>query len=136
MRIRPALPSAPPNPEAGAAPADEPRSVLLHLLGEPIVDAEGHRLGAVDDLLIDPETGCIAYAVMAWGGFMGRGEKQLVLPWRALSRDAARSAYVLDIDERRLAAAPSIDAAGGSTRRSHEWHLAVHRHYNALPYWH
>jgi hypothetical protein len=110
--------------------------VLLHLLGEAIVNRQGRKLGSVDDLLVDPASGCIAYAVMAWGGFMGRGERQLVLPWRALTPDAAQRAYVLDADEQRLASAPFIDNERWPSDRSREWHLAVHRHYDTAPYWH
>ncbi len=117
-------------------PATVLSSVLLHLLGEPIVNRHGHKLGVVDDLLIDPASGRIAYGVMAWGGFMGRGERQLVLPWRALTRDAAQHAFVLDADEQRLGSAPCLDDGRWPAERTHEWHLAVHRHYETLPYWH
>lgn len=118
------------------SPAGKMCSVLMHLLGESIVNRRGERLGSVDDLLIDPASGCIAYAVMAWGGFMGRGERQLVLPWRALRLDGAQRSYVLEADDQRLQNAPCIDRERWPSERSREWHLAVHRHYDTTPYWH
>lgn len=111
------------------APASELLSTLLQLLGESIVNTHGEPLGTIDDLLVDPVSGRIIYVVMPWGGFMGRGERQLVLPWNALRHDVPRRAYVLDIDRQHLDTAPSIDRSRWPGERSLEWHRAVHRHY-------
>lgn len=122
----------PPVPPPPAWPGDagaELASVLLHLLGESIVNARGEPLGTIDDLLVDPSSGRVTYAVMAWGGFMGRGERQLVLPWNCLRRDGQHHAFVIEADKERLDSAPSIDANRGPAGRSLEWHRAVHRHY-------
>lgn len=116
-------------------PASELSSVLFHLLGEAVVDRDGHALGTIDDLLVDRTSGCIAYAVMVSGGVTGEEERQLVLPWSALHFDPEQRKYVLDTEERQLANAPCIDHDRWPARRPTEWHLSVHRHYGAMPYW-
>jgi hypothetical protein len=116
-------------------PASELSSVLFHLLGEAVVDREGHGLGTIDDLLVDRTSGCIAYAVMVRSDLAGDDERQLVLPWSALHFDPEQRKYVLDTEERQLADAPCIDHDRWPAQRPAEWHLSVHRHYGAVPYW-
>jgi len=79
----------------------------------------------------------LAYVVMVWGGFMGRGERQLILPWTALHFHPEARAYVLNADEHCLHGAPCIDEhACWPAARTMAWHRWVHRHYEAPPYWH
>ena len=51
------------------------------LLGLKLHDAADKGMGEVGDLLIDPTTGEIRYAVLEVGGFLGVGEDRRVVPW-------------------------------------------------------
>jgi hypothetical protein len=66
--------------------------------GERVVDREGREIGTIDDLVIDVPRGRIAYAVMTESG----RAKRIAVPWNALTRDEARSCFVLDLDARGL----------------------------------
>jgi sporulation protein YlmC with PRC-barrel domain len=106
-----------------------------NLLGDRIVDGDNRTLGTLCDVLIDAERGCIAYAVMASGGFMGLGERMYAIPWKALSRDGGRRCYVLCGSQATLAGAPVFDREHWPSEPDLQWHERVHRYYKATPYW-
>ena len=74
--------------------------------GTAVYNRDGERLGTVHHLMIDKFTGKVDYAVMSFGGFLGIGESYHPLPWRVLTYHTSYGGYVVDIDRRRLEAAP------------------------------
>jgi hypothetical protein len=75
--------------------------------GTAVYNPKGERLGKVHHLMIDKYTGQVAYAVMAFGGFLGIGEKYHPLPWKMLTYDTRLGGYVVDLDRSKLENAPS-----------------------------
>ena len=75
--------------------------------GTAVYDREGKHLGAVYNFMVDKVTGQVAYAVLAFGGFLGLGENHHPLPWKALTYSTELGGYVVDIDPGNLAGAPS-----------------------------
>src|SRR5215467_9381763 len=71
------------------------------LAGDTVIDARGEDLGHLDHLMIDVPSGRIAYGVLARGGVFGIGERLFAIPWDALTLDAARKCFVLDVDRDR-----------------------------------
>ena len=43
--------------------------------GTDVFNNGGDRLGSVHDLMIDKQTGQVAYAILSFGGFLGRGQR-------------------------------------------------------------
>ncbi len=43
--------------------------------GTPVYNADDEKLGTVDKLMIDKVSGRVSYAVMSFGGFLGRGRE-------------------------------------------------------------
>lgn len=80
------------------------------IAGTEVFGRDGRRLGTVHNFMVDKVTGRVAYAVMAFGGFLGLGERLHPLPWEALTYDPARGGYVVDLDRAGLDAGPG--AAG------------------------
>lgn len=75
--------------------------------GTSVYDRRGESLGSIHHLMIDKNTGQVAYAVMSFGGFLGIGESYHPLPWKMLTYDTRLGGYVVDLDRRRLEGAPS-----------------------------
>jgi len=53
------------------------------VIGTDVVSPKGDNLGDIKEVVIDPRTGKVAYAVVAFGGFLGMGEKLFAIPFSA-----------------------------------------------------
>lgn len=79
------------------------------LQGNAVVNLAGEALGEIQDIMIDVPTGRVAYAVLSFGGVLGVGNKLFAIPWSALTLDAERECFVLDIERERLKKASGFD---------------------------
>lgn len=123
--------------DTAPAAAARPRSLIAsdRVIGTDVRRPDGSRVGRIERLMLDKESGRVAYAVMSFGGFLGMGEGFYTLPWPVLRFDAAQDAYVVDITEAQLRAAPERSPEGGDPDDERAWEEHVHRHDNAAPYW-
>ena len=76
--------------------------------GTDVFNNGGDRLGSVHDLMIDKQTGQVAYAILSFGGFLGVGSSYHPLPWSLLKYNTNLGGYVVEIDESQLEARPPI----------------------------
>ena len=77
--------------------------------GTAVYDAHGKRIGKVERLVIDKASGCVAYAVLSFGGFLGIGADHYPIPWPMLDYDEKLGGYRVDITEEQLKNAPKIE---------------------------
>lgn len=94
-----------------AAETPSPLIFSSKVNGTPVFSVAGDRIGHVEDVAIGKTTGQVAYAVLAFGGFLGAGEKRYPIPWRMLTYDLTRGGYVVAIDKSQLHEAPSFELA-------------------------
>jgi PRC-barrel domain len=78
--------------------------------GTAVCQPGGKAIGTIERLMIDKVSGKIAYAVLAFGGFLGFSQKHFPVPWDALKYNLEADAYELDINEDQLRQAPSYQA--------------------------
>ena len=67
------------------------------LLGSDVKNPQGQDVGDLKHLMLDPHTGRVMYAVVAIGGFLGMGEKTVVVPWNALEVARDGKSLVLNV---------------------------------------
>jgi hypothetical protein len=81
--------------------------------GTAVRRPNGEKVGEIARLMIDKQSGKVAFAVMSFGGFLGLGEDFYPVPWEKLNYNPALDAYEIDIDKDQLTAAPKFtdDAA-------------------------
>lgn len=103
--------------------------------GTPVYNLDGEKLGTVDSMMIDRGTGQVAYAVMAFGGFLGMGEKRHPMPWKSMVYDKAREGYVVMLSREELEAAPNMEANELGRLDDRDYEETVYTHYKAEPYW-
>ncbi|MEJ0070268.1 MAG: PRC-barrel domain-containing protein [Pseudomonadota bacterium] len=103
--------------------------------GTAVYNRQGEHLGAVHNFMVNKSTGQVAYAVMAFGGFLGIGESYHPLPWRVLTYDPDRSGFVIDLDRDRLETAPSykVDAVPNWADRAYG--RRIDEFYGQSHYW-
>ncbi|RDS79650.1 PRC-barrel domain containing protein [Dyella monticola] len=79
------------------------------LTGDKVTNLKGESLGDLKDIMIDTDSGSIAYGVLSFGGVLGMGEKLFAVPWEALRVDSAKHELVLNVEKDRLKDAPGFD---------------------------
>jgi sporulation protein YlmC with PRC-barrel domain len=76
------------------------------LIKDDVYDAAGKFLGEIEEIILDARTGCVRYAVLSLGGFLGIGRKRFAVPWRALTPDADYRRCIVDVALMQLMAVP------------------------------
>lgn len=99
--------------------------------GTKVENVKGDSLGHIEELMIDKETGHVAYAVLKYGSFLGLGGKLFALPWHVLNYDTTRDAYVVDIAEARLKNAPSYEAGCPADMTDPSWTRKIDDYYRS-----
>lgn len=105
------------------------------LEGDDVVNSEGENLGEIKEIMIDVQSGRVAYAVLSTGGLLGIGDKLHAIPWGALKLDVARECFILDVDKDRLEAAPGFDKDHWPSMADTTWADEVHAFYGTQRYW-
>ncbi len=79
------------------------------LVGSPVMSSDGTEVGKVRQLLIDPEEGEIAYAVLVRGGFFGFGGESIAIRWDDLKTRWDKEKLVLTVDKEILEKASQVE---------------------------
>ncbi len=109
-----------------------------------IFNSQGEKLGNFEDVMLDIQSGRIAYAVMSYGGFAGAGKKLLAIPWDALSIESPESytgerkpkRMILNITRDKLDTAPTFERDRWPSQPDRQW-LArnLYTPYGYKPWW-
>jgi sporulation protein YlmC with PRC-barrel domain len=126
-----------PAPSSGKAPYDKPAGArdaagdarpafrpdgntveASNLIGMRIKNDQNKDIGEVDNLLVDPQSGKIGHVVVGLGGFMGVGERKVVVPWSELRVAAATDGKrpTATMDQAKLETAPRWERTASSDR--------------------
>jgi sporulation protein YlmC with PRC-barrel domain len=105
------------------------------LMGEDVMNNHDEDLGDIKEIMLDMQSGKIAYAVLSFGGVLGMGAKLFAVPWNALKLDTAQRCFRLDIERARLESAPGFDKDAWPSMADQTWGREVHSFYNTRPYW-
>ena len=107
------------------------------IIGNKVVNAEDEPLGVIKDLVVDLDDAQIAYAVLSFGGFLGRGDKLFAIPLDALIFDTQQNRIVLNVDREVLKNAPGFDKDKWPDAAQYEtgWLQDLYEYYGYSPYW-
>jgi PRC-barrel domain len=92
--------------------------------GACVYDAAGKRLGTIDHLMIDKETGRIVFVILCFGGFLGIDHRHFPLAWETLNYDPSIGGYRASVEEQDLVDVPEFSDDSWSDR-----HGGVHSIY-------
>lgn len=125
---RPAA-TAPVRADTGRAERDwERRHRASKIIGTNVRNKQGEKIGDIEDIVLD-RSGNVAYAVVSTGGFLGIGDRRHAVPWKALQVQANEDFLVLDIDRKRLQAAPGFASKSWPNFADERWNTENMRAY-------
>ena len=75
--------------------------------GTPVYNAQGEKIGTVEDVVLDKCSNNIMFAVLGTGGVMGMGEKYRPIPWSVLDYSADQGGYIVPLSKDKIENAPS-----------------------------
>jgi PRC-barrel domain protein len=78
--------------------------------GATIANFQNQEIGDINELLIEPATGQVRFAVLSVGGFLGLGTTHVAVPWQAfqIGGERGKTKYLLDATKERLEKAPRV----------------------------
>ena len=122
----------------GAATADGPGPNIMAastLDGNNVLSSDGDDVGKIKEIMLDVASGRIAYAVLSSGGFLGIGDKLLVMPRSALTLDTDNKCFRISATTELIRNAPGFDKDAWPSMADRVWASTVHQHYGREPYW-
>lgn len=116
---------------------------LSEILDADVQNLQDNDLGDLEEVVIDSDSGRVAFAVIAAGGFLGIGEEYAAVPFNALDlrpedpddADDDDLVAILNMDEERFRQAPKFARDNWPDFGDRTWGEPVHRYYGTEPYW-
>ena len=103
------------------------------LIGMTVKNYQNEKLGKVEDLAVDVESGRVVQVILSTGGFIGIGDTLTAVPPGALHHDAANKVLLLDADVAKLQAAPKFEMSRWGECCDSNHLSGVYRHYGQEP---
>ena len=95
------------------------------VIGMPVQDQESQKVGKIEDLVIDAQTGEVLYTVVSFSGVEEIGDKWVVLPWTVV--EPRQEFVMLTVPTRTIVEAPAFTAAEFRRVEYTEWAPRVNR---------
>ena len=86
-------------------------------------------LGDIKEIMLDVNSGRIAYAVLSFGGFLGIADKLFAVPWSALKLDTANKRFLLNVEKKSLESAPGFDKDDWPDMADPTWQNTINSYY-------
>ena len=112
-----------------------PPQKASNIIGSKVINPTGDTLGDIKEIVIDPRTGKVAYAVVAFGGFFSMGEKLFAIPFGSFEFNATKNEYLLNVSKERMESAPGFAADKWPLMSDEKWNRDTHKYFERSPYW-
>ena len=99
----------------------------VDLSGRTVYDRLGEEIGSVEDLLVDTVRLHAPFALVSWGGLMGLGKQQRLIPMELIDRVAPEGVY-LNAEKQIVTSAPAYHE-GMATEDAELHYREVYRAY-------
>jgi sporulation protein YlmC with PRC-barrel domain len=101
------------------------------LIGLAVKNSENDTLGSVEDIVMDVESGKVAYVALSFGGVLGIGDKLFAVPYRQLEfmHGQEEMYFVLKVPKDRLKTAPGFDKNKWPNFADPAWTKSINSYY-------
>jgi len=100
-----------------------------------VVNPKGEDLGQVQNFMVDPDTGRVAFIVVAFGGVLGLTDKWIAIPMEVLDWDYDARHFIMDVPRSTLERAPGLDKNKWPEEFNLDWMESVYACFGCEPYW-
>jgi sporulation protein YlmC with PRC-barrel domain len=100
------------------------------LARERVRNRAGEIIGTIEDIVVNPVSGAIEYAIVSLDDLGGRN-RLFTIPWTSMSLSPSRDYVFLDMDRDRLARAPSFDRDRWPDLGDPVWRRSIHDYYGS-----
>ncbi|MEN6336211.1 MAG: PRC-barrel domain-containing protein [Phycisphaerales bacterium] len=90
------------------------------LIGKPVKNTQGEKLGTIYDLVLTPELDQVSYVALSRGGFLGIGRNLYAIPWSSI-RVGSTGAYVAPISTQELSQWRGFSTTAWPSEPSRSW---------------
>jgi sporulation protein YlmC with PRC-barrel domain len=104
------------------------------LIGNDVYNHKDEDLGDIKEIMLDVNSGRIAYAVLSFGGFIGIAGKLFAVPWSALELDTVNKRFLLNVEKERLETAPGFNKDDWPDMADPTWQNTITSYYGTKPY--
>lgn len=101
------------------------------LIGTNIKNAQDENVGEIQDLMIDPVSQRVHYAVLSYGGALGVGDKLFAFPVSAFKASRDKDELVLNVEKERLKNAPGFDRKNWPDMSDNRYRGEVDRYFKS-----
>jgi sporulation protein YlmC with PRC-barrel domain len=104
------------------------------LIGDKVTNAAGEDLGKVEELMIDLESGRVAYAVLSFGiGFL-KSDKLFAIPLASLAVDQENKRFTLSVTREMLETAEGFEKNQWPDMADPAFMARTYSHYGIKPW--
>ena len=104
--------------------------------GTPVFGSSEQQIGTIARLMIDKQSGIVAYAVMKIEDMPGDGvATHYPIPWPLLIYNTELGGYEVDVEEDELEDAPKFSTGEDWEYRDRDQEDQLYRYYNTPVYW-
>lgn len=104
------------------------------LIGSPVKNAQGEKIGNVDNFVISLPTGRIVAIILSTGGFLGMDSQMSAVPPTALKRSSDQGDLELDASKEQMTEAPHFSSGQWPDFSRSNYAGRVYNAYNVKPY--
>ena len=104
------------------------------VIGMEVQNYQNEKLGKVNDLAVDVESGRIVQMILSTGGFLSMGNTLTAVPPGALHHDVTYKVLHLDVSKEKLKAAPKFDTSKWDEGTQSNRVTEVYGYYGEQPY--
>lgn len=100
-----------------------------------VVNTRGEDMGQVQNFMVNPDAGRMAFLNVSFGGVLGLTDKWIAVPMDVLKYDGDGRRFILDVPRETLLKAPGVNKSNWRNEVNLDWLDQVYTCFGCKPYW-